>query len=335
MSRYLKREIEKGDFSDKAATVVGFGYMGREHLKALQALGFGSISICSRSEEKLKAVANQKGVTTVSGGFSRLMRDHVKSAGLAIIATPTPELIPATLHLVELGFKKFLIEKPVSYYSDAIEILRQKLNDPSFEIVCAFNRSAYPAVAEARQLAEEEGGITSCVYTMTEMIRDNWITTFSKDELARWGVANSTHVASLAHALIGLPKKWKAEQYGKGVAWHPSGSVFTGMGLSDRDIPFVYHGDWTSKSRWSVEFHTSVASYRLCPLEKLYRKTNALEEWVELPLDCFAPEVKTGLAEQIAAMFSASVRDVISPYSLKETHLLTRFGEDIFGYTHC
>ena len=137
--------------------------------------------------------------------------------------------------------------------------------------MCAYNRVAYPSFLEAYARASHEGGITSCTYTFTEMIKQDWPERFKPDELARWGIANSLHVMSMAHALIGLPQSWTGHQCGA-LPWHPAGSVFVGSGISKLGIPFSYHADWGSTGRWSVEVHTAVSSYRLCRNDYWLRK---------------------------------------------------------------
>ena len=199
------------------------------------------------------------------------------------------------------------------------------------EAVCAYNRVAYPSFIEARARTCQEGGITSGTYTFTEIIGADWSKRYSAEELARWGIANSLHPIGMAHGLIGLPASWNSYRSGA-LPWHPLGSVFVGSGVSDRGIPFSYQADWGSKGRWSVEVHSSQASYRLCPLEKLYRKASAMDDWEEVPVATFAPDVKTGVAEQVAAMLCDDVRRLVPLVSLNETADLTRYAEELFGY---
>lgn len=324
--------IRNETFSGHSATVIGYGNMGREYVKALQWLGVSQITVCSRSPGRLEELKNVKSMRLVSGGYQQLDA-RSKEEEIAIIAVPISELIPAALFLKELGFRKFLIEKPLSLYSKELEVFLEKFETRGMEVFCAYNRAAYPSLLEAEDLCRKEGGITSCTYTFTEMIRDNWTELFSAEELSRWGIANSLHVMSMAHRLIGLPKEWKAYQGGNAVAWHPAGSFFVGAGFSEKGIPFSYHADWTSKGRWSVEVHTGVSSYRFCPLEKLLQKKSALGEWEEAPVKCFSNDVKVGFVEQVAAMLNRTVRTKIPLVSLREALLLTRFGEDVFGYS--
>lgn len=318
----MSGHLNSVDFSKVRATIVGYGAIGKEYAKTLNRLGLKEIRICSRSP--------QRGVD-FPGGW-RVFREKPSENEAVILALPIADLIPAALHFRELGFKKFLIEKPVALKSADLKKFRGVFETEGVEAFCAYNRAAYPSLLEAEKRIEEEGGITSCVYTMTEMVRPDWPSRFSKEELARWGVANSLHVASMAHRLIGLPKEWKTYRSGFSLPWHPSGTVFTGAGLSEKNIPFSYHADWTSKGRWSLEVETREASYRFCPLEKLLRKTNAVGEWEEISFPVSAPEIKPGFAEQAAAFLSPPLRKKNPPVSLAEAEALVRFGEEVFGY---
>jgi len=326
----LVAAIAASDFSASSVTVVGYGFMGKHYMQALQALGVGQIHVCSRSNEPLEQLNGMPGVTTTAGGYQALNRP-AHSGELGIVATPTADLVSAAEHLADLGFRKILIEKPVSLWSTEIERLADLLDLRGVEASCAYNRLTYPSFYETRVRTDTEGGITSCVYTFTEMIRPDWPELYSAEELTHWGVANSLHPIGMAHGLIGLPADWSGRRSGA-LSWHPSGSVFVGSGISDRDITFSYQADWGSKGRWSVEVNTREASYRLCPLEKLYRKTSALEEWEEIPVAAFEPDLKAGVAEQVAAMLSAEVHQLVPLISIKQTASLTAYAEQIFGY---
>jgi hypothetical protein len=330
-SKELAVAIAQADFSGYAATVIGYGNMGRQYVQALQCLGVAQIRVCSRSEAPLEPLKQVPGLTAKSGGYELL--DWAPEPGeLAIIATSISELVPAAHHLADLGFLNILIEKPVSLDATEIQELAQDFVDQKVYGVCGYNRVAYPSLIELAARAEDEGGITSCKYTITEIIREDWTERFSAEELARWGIANSMHVISMAHGLIGPPKNWTSHRTGS-ISWHPTGSVFVGSGISDGDVPFAYHGDWGSKGRWSVEAHTAVAAYRLCPLEKLFRRESAMGEWEEVPVTSFAPQVKAGILEEVAAMLTPAIKRGIPQVSIKESEILTRYAESVFGYS--
>lgn len=332
-SQKLSTKLAATDFSRCLATVVGYGNMGREFVKALQALGVGQICVSSLSEESLLPLKDFENVTVVGGGYQRLKRKPGRDE-LAIIATPTAHLIPAAHHLRELGYRQFLIEKPISLWSTALKEFCKIFTHAQITVTSGYNRAAYPSLLELKHLAGQEGGITSCNYNFTEFTNRIDPKNYTPAESLRWGIANSLHVMSMAHALIGMPKLWKGHHADSAVSWHPAGSVFVGSGISERGVPFAYHADWGSTGRWFIEAHTKSASYRLCPLEQLSVRHSFKEDWREIPISSFAPNVKVGFAEQVASILNEEIRQDIPLISLKEACVLTEFGEDIFGYSN-
>lgn len=319
------------NFRERAVTVFGYGNMGKEYVKALQALGVGQIRVVSLSPEPLLPLANQPGVHTQAVDY-HTFQGRFETNELAIVALPIADLIPSAHRLVELGCRNLLIEKPISLYSTEIEKLNAYLKRSGIQSACAYNRAAYPALLEAASRIAQEGGITSCTYTFTEFVNRLNLSLYTSADLERWGIANSLHVMSLAHRLIGLPRTWQAYRQGE-IPWHPSGAVFVGSGVSDQNVPFTYHADWGSTGRWSVEIHSRQASYRLCPLEKLFVRKTATGDWEEIVLESFASDVKTGFVEQVASCLDTDIATRLPLWSLLDTVRLTAFAENLFGYS--
>jgi predicted dehydrogenase len=320
------------DLRGTSATIVGFGFMGRAYLKALDALGVPEIRVCSRSPERLAELKGRPEVEAIAGGFE-LLSCQPRPGELAILAVPILRLTEAARCLAGLGFRRMLIEKPVSLHSTEIEALDLELAGRGIEAHCAYNRAAYPSFHEIAARAAREGGITSCTYGITEMIGADWAERFPDEVLERWGIANSLHVINLAHGLIGLPSEWQAYRSRSGCPpWHPAGSAFVGAGISERGIPFSYHADWGSTERWCVEVHTAESSYKLCPLETVQQRTASLGPWKEIPVRAFCADTKPGVLEQVAAsLFPDRLENIL--WDLKRSVRLTAFGEQVFGYT--
>lgn len=326
----LQARLAAADFSGCRATLVGYGNMGKQYYKALRALGVRHIRVCAFNEPSLAELRGVDGVEALDVGIDAL-DCRPEGDELAIVAVPIDLLISASEKLAALGFRNLLVEKPVSLESAPIRALAEAFDRLGVRAACAYNRAVYPSVLEVKARAAEEGGITSCTYVFTEMIKPDWPDRFPASELARWGVANSLHVMSLAHAMIGWPKTWHAARSGA-ISWHPSGAVFVGAGQTVTGIPFSYHADWSAKGRWVVEVHTAVSSYRLCPLEKVLRRVTATGEWEPVEITAFASDVKAGIVEEVAAMLGPvpELRSLLP--TLSETAELTAYGEDVFGY---
>ena len=89
-SATLASAIASADFSGRAATVVGYGSMGRHYVAALRALGVGRIRVCSSTEGPMRPL-EAEGVETAAGGFQGLAA-RPEPDEVAIIATPTEYL---------------------------------------------------------------------------------------------------------------------------------------------------------------------------------------------------------------------------------------------------
>jgi len=321
--------LKKKDFSGSSVLVVGHGNMGKAYVKAFQVLGVQNILVCSRSEKSIESLKGS-GIRTIYGGHIKI-KERPGPNDMAVVATSTDNMGEAIRHLMEVGYKKILCEKPVSFWSSEISNLAEEALRNNVDIVCAFNRLAFSSFLEARYLTKLDGGITSCRYDFTELTDRIDFRRYTSNERTRWGVANSLHVFSMAHGLIGLPKNWSSRRSGE-TPWHPTGSIFVGEGVTKSGVLFVHRADWTSKGRWLVEVQTSKAIYQMSPLEKLSRKKDPLGEWEEVALSTYSKETKSGLLEQVAAMLDDEVRQQVPFFDLQTTSELTRFGEEVFGY---
>jgi predicted dehydrogenase len=327
----LSNALAEADFREYAATVVGYGNMGKEYVAALQRLRIGGLRVCSRSERSLEDLRGQRNVEVDAGGVEQF--ECVPRQGeLAIVAVPTDALAAAVRRLLSLGFRRILVEKPVALYSDEIYALHAEAKGAEAEVACAFNRISYPSFFEVLSRVEAEGGISSCHYEFTELIRPDWPDRFDADELNRWGISNSIHVISMAHGLIGLPRVWHAQVHGRTqIDWHQTGSVFSGAGTTRREIPYSYHADWKSTGRWMVEVHTQESSYRLCPLETVQRREKALGPWDDIPVASLDETIKPGLLEQVAR--ALGIGGAFPPqWDLRTCGDLVSYTEDLFGY---
>lgn len=327
-------ELSSTNFGDCNVTVVGYGFVGKEYVRALRRLSVGRIRVCSRSAEKMEELKGLERVEICPGGYQSLTTPALPGE-LAVLGTTTDQLVPAARHLAQLGYKRMLIEKPVALFAKDIEQLAALLDKLGVQSYVAYNRVAYPSVCELNARAQMDGGITSCSYTFTEMIKPDWPQKLIPEELARWGIANSLHVMSLAHHLIGLPIEFSCYRSGWGrQPWHTGAAQCAGAGISEHGIPFSYHSDWGSAGRWSVEVHTPRASYRLCPLEELLVKTAPLAEWEKVSVPRLDGSLKAGFVEELASVLKTELSTRIPLWTISRAAAMTRFGETVFGYAN-
>lgn len=322
----LLANIASLKFEDRSVLVIGAGWMARQYALALSRMKIRDVTIVSKSKDKVSQLCSEFGFHPFVGGYEKLIPE-VKKMDLTIVATPVHYLLPAATLAAKFGQQNILIEKPGSLYHQELGSAAKSLK--KMRVRVAYNRLVYPNFHKLKQLVDSEGGITSCKFTFTEWVHTIDFSKESRDVYSRWGIANSLHVIAMAFELVGMPKEISARQHG-GFDWHPSGSVFVGSGVTDRDIPFSYHADWSSAGRWSVEVMTKENIYRLMPLEDLYACKKGSNNWEKVPFDVAFPDVKQGIAEEVAAMLDNSLD--LDLVSLEKAAAFNKVAEEIFGY---
>lgn len=333
-SKEFADRLRETDFSSQSLLLVGFGEIGKEYLKVADRLGITNITVCSRSKANLAALSSRKNVRTISGGYENL-REKIDADTTVIIATPIPTLLQGVQTVVELGCRNLLIEKPVALSSAELVGFSERLEALGVNATVAYNRIGYPSLIEARyQIANGGAPLTLAHYEFTELSNRFDPKNYGDKVMSRWGIANSAHVMSLAHSLIGLPQNWDARCTGNDIAWHPTGSVFVGSGVSESSIPFTYFANWGGTGRWSVSVETKEAAYQFCPLEKLYCRRKNFGPFEEIPVTLFSSETKPGFLEQVATLLNPELRETVPLMSLKDLKKMTEYCEDVFGYTH-
>jgi len=328
MAKSWLSEINSKNFENKSVLLIGAGEMGFHYAQALSQMNIRDVIVISQGTKNVDRLCNKYGFKSLSGGYQAHL-SNLKEMDLVIVATPTPLLIPAAKTALDFGQNNILIEKPGSVYHSDLISLHEKIKSQRVRI--AWQRLLYPSFQKLKQLVEDDGGITSCKFDFTERIHTIEFEKYAPEIYNRWGITNSLHIISMVFDLIGIPKELKSYQTGK-LEWHKSGSCFVGSGISEKDIPFSYHADWSSGGRWEIEIMTEKNAYRLLPIEELHVCTKGTTDWQVLPLEIPYPEVKQGIAEEIVLMFAKEAEQRTLLVTLKKSAELNRVAEKIFGY---
>ena len=329
MSYEKLMKINELNLKNKTVLIIGAGWMAREHCKALHAMKIKDVTVISRREESACSCCKDYNYRPLHGGYQKNLPE-LGIFDLVIVALPIHELKTATTFAINCGNKNVLIEKPGALYSSLLDKWNKETKNTDVRIRIAYNRYTYPTLWKLKELTKEEK-ITSCFYTFTEWIHTINFTNNRPDVYKRWGIANSLHLISMAHNLIGMPKELSSYRAGS-LGWHPSGTQFVGAGITQRDIPFSYQADWESAGRWGIEIMTNHNAYRLIPLEKLYSCPKGSVNWEEIECPSAYPDVKKGVAEEIAIMLNKELEKDIPLANLKQAAFLTKLAEEIFGY---
>jgi len=323
--RYITN-LKRDKIKKKSILIIGSGYMAEQYSETLKKIGINDVTIIGNSKNKVEKLGKKFNFTTLSGGF-KINLPNLEEKDLVIVTTPIPLLISAAKLALESGQKNILLEKPGGLYSKPLKSLE---NDCKGQKIClGYNRLFYPSFYKVLELIKNDGGITSCAFSFTEWIHKIDFNAYPKSVLSRWGISNSLHVISMAMRLIGMPKTIKCFQKSP-LPWHKAGSIFVGSGISNKNIPFSYSSDWNSAGRWGIDIMTKKNSYRLMPLEQLFRCKNGTTSWENIELKKSFPNSKEGIAEEIFSMLDNSSN--LNLVSLKEGYSYIKLAEKIFNY---
>ena len=316
------------DFSKKSVLIIGAGYIANQYAIALSKLKIKNVTILGKSKENLQKFKEFPNFEIIPGGYETNL-SKIKKKDLVIIATPIEELMKTTKKVIENGHSRILIEKPGSVFKNDLLELKKIIKKEKVRI--AYNRFFYLSFHKLLSLVESEGGITSCKFDFTEWLHTIEIEKYNTKICNRWGISNSLHVISMVLGLIGMPKKISTCQMGS-LEWHPTGSIFVGNGISEKDIPFSYHANWGGGGRWGIEVITKENIYRLIPLEKLFVSKKGSTKWEEVNLQNTFLDVKEGIAEEIATMLNDELDKKIGMITLSDAIEFNEIAEKIFGY---
>ena len=292
MSNYIKQVL-----------VAGTGYMAKEYIKVLKALKAEYVVVGNRAES-VGRFTEETGEQAYVGGVEHYISEHKELPECAIVAVSHGNLYQATKALAEAGVKKLLVEKPGVISFQEMEDLLHIADQKKTEIYIGYNRRFYQSVRKAAELIAQDGGLQLVAYEFTEWAHVVEKTPHPDEMKQKWFLLNSTHVADLVFYLTGRPRSLTAQIAG-GLEWHKAGSIYTGCGVTERDIPFVYQADWSAPGRWGVELLTAKHRFYLRPLEKLQIQEIGSVKVEEYPIeDDVDRQYKAGLYEETVAFLS-------------------------------
>jgi predicted dehydrogenase len=283
--------------------LVGAGPMARAYVGPLLDLGVTPVVI-GRGEQSSGAFEDATGIEVTRGGLGSWLEQGGRIRERVIIAAPVAELALVTSQAVDAGAQHILVEKPAARSVAELAALQRKVSGSGADIRVAYNRRFYASVLAAKQLIEEDRGVTSFTFEFTEDASRIAATSHPPEVKRNWFLANSSHVADLAFYLGGSPVTLETVTAGA-LEWHPDASRFAGIGRTEDGATFSYHADWESSGRWGVEIMTRRRRIVLRPLEQLQvQMPGSYEiEGVELD-DSDDVRFKAGLRKQLAAFLS-------------------------------
>ena len=294
--------------------IIGTSNMAFDYVNVFLNLNY-NITLVGRSEEKRELIEKIfPGIKFVSGGINHFLKSTFTLPEFVINAVDVINLYDVSRVLIENGVKNLLIEKPGALRFDHLSNLCYLKTKYSSNVYIGYNRRFYNSVLELKKLIKLDGGIKNVHFEFTE-----WVNTIDPDiypdeTLNKWIYSNSSHVIDLVFSIIGSPVNFDAKIYGeKLIPWHNHASIFTGMGITDKNILFTYNSNWCGPGRWSIEFITSSNRYYLKPMEKLFiQKINSIELIEHIIHDTDDLNFKPGLLKQVISFIEKKQSDLLT-----------------------
>lgn len=264
--------------------LVGTGRMAHAYAEVLSALCV-PVEAVGRSDEHAKRFAEETGVRAAGGGIGAWRRRGTLAPTHAIVAADVGEMPRIAEELIELGVKRLLLEKPGALTKDELMLIFTRAQTVHAEVSIGYNRRFLASVEKAKDLIAEDGGVISFYFefnertTQPERIRGMRV---PEKTVARWFIANSTHVLDLAWHLGGEPQALSGFS-SAGPLWAPHPTLFSGAGITKSGATFSYFANWEIDGPWLVELQTAKRKLVLNPLEKLYEERDGV--LVNVPYD--------------------------------------------------
>ena len=274
--------------------LIGPGNIGLDYAKVLIAQGV-DFKVIGRSPAK------DWPVPVFSGGVESFV--ELNSANMpygAIVAVDESQLYPVTKFLIISGVKNILIEKPGSISKFELHHIKQLSSAHKCNLFIAYNRRFYQSVKKCKELISSCNEPISVNFTFTEWSHLIDFDSYNNQELERFFLCNSSHVPDTVFYLCGSPVYLDCITKGS-LDWHPSASVFSGSGVSQKGVAITYNANWSSAGRWGIEIDLPEHKLILRPLEKLQiqKKGELKVEKYKLNNEYLDTDFKPGLFEEV------------------------------------
>lgn len=309
--------------------IVGAGQIAREYIKVLLELKLTPLVI-GRGLKRINEVKEIfTGIEAVSGGLTEWLKMN-NPPEYCIVATPVEHLRDSVISLLEAGSKYIFVEKPLAFTLAEVEHIDLLARKNNARVHIAFNRRSYTSITAAKKLIADDGGASSIHFDFTEAVFRINPKNYQRRTTQFWGIANSAHVIDTAFYLCGFPRTISANQYGNDISWHNTGSIFTGHGVTEYDIPFTYHANWGCPGKWNIEVNTAKRRLLFSPMEELRQQKQGGFKVESLELDYSNDlKFKPGFFKQVQLWTEHDFSDLMSSTEYKK-ELVVLY--EIFGY---
>ncbi|GET45284.1 gfo/Idh/MocA family oxidoreductase [Capnocytophaga felis] len=247
--------------------LIGTGNIAVDYAKVLKGLNIDYIAI-GRGRENVRKFELATEHTVIEGGIENYIALEPEKPSHAIVAVNVEALAATTEILLNFGIKNILLEKPGICTPNEIDKLVDLTKKMDANVLLAYNRRFYASIFKAEEMIKNDGGITSLIFEFTEWGHEIEKLYDGGKRFNYWFLGNSSHVVDLAFFLAGKPTSMSSFQKG-GTNWHPKGAIYSGAGMTDKEVLFSYHANWNSPGRWFVEICTPKHRLYFKPMETL------------------------------------------------------------------
>ena len=308
--------------------LVGAGPMAQDYAKVLNALD-KAYTVIGRSEASAKAFYDATGKTVVTGGLDAYLSKAHEACDFAIVSVGVEGLAQTTSALLDDGVSAILVEKPAGLDLTQIQGLCEQAKACQARVYVAYNRRFYSSVYKAQEIIEQDGGVSSFNFELTEW--GHVIANIDKAQGVKenWFLANTSHVSDLAFFLGGYPQQISSFCTDN-TSWHPRSANFAGAGRSENGALFCYNGNWNAPGRWSVEVLTKKHRLILRPMEQL--QIQQIGSVAQTPVEIdeqLDSELKPGLYRQVEAFLAG---DTTRLCDIEQQLKMTRVYCQMAGY---
>jgi len=191
------------------AVIIGAGWAGEGHTKALQHYGVDVVAICARKAEVVEKVASQLGVSQASTDWQKSLLDIKPD----IVALATPAILRT--EVIELAVQlgcHLLCDKPLATTAEEAEHLYTIVKQAGVKHAFAATNLYDPSVAWVNQLLTSQ---TIGELKEIDVVVSRWYTTRSPQKFKPWGWLDSlshgggilnnrlTHLLSMLERMTG------------------------------------------------------------------------------------------------------------------------------------
>ena len=257
--------------------LIGPGNIGKDYVKVLKEFDLDITVIGRSKKDDFPLPVYDKGIES----YLKFRLPDIPK--YSIVAVNESELYNTTKILLEIGVKNILVEKPGSLSIKELTSLNDTATDKNSNVYIGYNRRFYKSVQKCRDLIKNNKPL-NVNFEFTEWTHNIDLNHYTKYELERFFLCNSSHVVDLVFHLFGKPKSLNSYTSG-GLDWHPSSSVFSGSGKTIDDVLFSYNANWSSAGRWGIEINLNDYKLILKPLEKLFLQEKGSLDVEEIKID--------------------------------------------------